>query len=51
MPTSVNARRELTTFLGVKADSPKKIQVKSGKLMYDSPKPSSLDDQAVPNPS
>ena len=32
MPTSVNARSELTIFFGVKADSPKRSQVKIGKL-------------------
>ena len=51
MPTSVNARRELTMFFGVKADSPKNIQVNIGKLIYDSPNPNNLEDQAVPSPA
>ena len=51
MATRMNARRELTIFFGVKADSPRKIQVNIGKLIYDNPNPNNLEDQAVPSPA
>ena len=51
MPTKVKARKELTIFFVVKADSPSNNQVKIGKLIQDKPKLNNLEDQAVPKPS
>ena len=51
MPTSVSANKELIIFFGVNADSPNSIQVKIGKLIYERPNPSNLEDHAVPRAS